>query len=241
MIYYFSGTGNSKWAAQKLAQFTGDAAVDIISLQAVPELDNAERVGLVFPIYAWGAAEPMLNFAKSLPNTNAFTYGVCTCGANAGHAMKNLSKVFYLHSAYSLAMPNNYVVGSNLDSDEEAAAKLRDAEEFLRLIGKEIQEGKAVYKVEEGPMASLLSNFGSRGFNAFARTTKPFYTDEKCNGCGLCARECPAKTISMKNGKPSWSSKCFQCMRCINRCPQSSIQYGKGTVQRGRYRIEKFI
>jgi Pyruvate/2-oxoacid:ferredoxin oxidoreductase delta subunit/flavodoxin len=240
MIFYFSGTGNSKWIAQKLAEITEDTAVDIISLQGLPDLTNAERVGLVFPIYAWGAPEPMLNFAKTLPKTSAFTYGVCTCGANAGYAMKNLSKVFTLQSAYSIVMPNNYVVGSNLDRDEEVKATFENAEKELSRIGKEVLEGKNVYNVEEGPLASLLSSLGCKGFNAFARTTKPFYADEKCNGCGLCARECPAKTISMVNGKPSWGAKCYQCMRCINSCPQSAIQYGKGTKKRGRYRIEQY-
>jgi len=241
MIYYFSGTGNSKWTAQRLSEITGDTAIDIISLHSVPDLSNADRVGLVFPIYAWGAPEPMLNFAKTLPKTGAFTYGVCTCGANAGHAMKNLSKVFFLKSAYSLAMPNNYVVGSNLDSEEEVKSKFERAEAELKRIGRDILDGKAVYDVEEGPMAALLSNLGSRGFNAFARTTKPFYADEQCNSCGLCARECPSKTITIVNGKPSWGTKCYQCMRCINICPQSAIQYGKGTKKRGRYRIEKYI
>lgn len=41
MIYYFSGTGNSKWAAQRLSEITGDTAIDIITLQSVPDLSNA--------------------------------------------------------------------------------------------------------------------------------------------------------------------------------------------------------
>lgn len=28
---------------------------------------------------------------------------------------------------------------------------------------------------------------------------------------------------------------CRQCLACINRCPVQAIQYGKGTVNRGRY------
>lgn len=29
MIYYFSGTGNSRWAAEKLAEYTGDVCRSI--------------------------------------------------------------------------------------------------------------------------------------------------------------------------------------------------------------------
>lgn len=36
----------------------------------------------------------MAEFAKKLPQPQAFTFGVCTCGADAGLAMKQFSKVY---------------------------------------------------------------------------------------------------------------------------------------------------
>ena len=36
MIFYLSGTGNSKWAAQKLAQFTQE------TLYAIPEIMDGD-------------------------------------------------------------------------------------------------------------------------------------------------------------------------------------------------------
>ena len=67
-------------------------------------------------------------------------------------------------------------------------------------------------------------------------STKAFYADEKCIGCGKCASICPAGTIEMIDGHPAWTkSKCLKCCGCINRCPVSAIQYGKKTASRGRY------
>lgn len=43
MIYYFSGTGNSKWAAEQLAAKTGDAAVNLIGLSAPQALISPTR------------------------------------------------------------------------------------------------------------------------------------------------------------------------------------------------------
>jgi flavodoxin len=70
MIYYFSGTGNSKWVAGEIAKRTGDTA------QSIPELirDGPTAVyvgadcsiGLVFPVYAWGVPELVERFCRSV-------------------------------------------------------------------------------------------------------------------------------------------------------------------------------
>lgn len=38
MIFYFSGTGNSRWAARQIAALTGDEAVDIVEMNQAPDL-----------------------------------------------------------------------------------------------------------------------------------------------------------------------------------------------------------
>ena len=240
MIFYFSGTGNSRWAAQTLAERLGDTAKSILD-GMVPNLTGEARVGLVFPIYAWGVPEPMLDFVKILPKTDAFTFGLCTCGADAGQAMKKLSKIFPLDSSYSLAMPNNYVVGSELDAPEEVREKLAAARKSLETIAGEIGRRQRVYRVEEGKLPFLKSNLINKGFNGYARSTKPFAVTDRCVGCGQCAALCPAKTITMADGKPRWGDKCYQCMACINRCPQKAIEYGEGTKNRRRYCIEQYL
>ena len=65
MIYYFSGTGNSKWLAEQLASKTEDIAVNLIECSVVSSIDN-QTIGIVFPIHAWGVPEPVLEFVKKL-------------------------------------------------------------------------------------------------------------------------------------------------------------------------------
>ena len=241
MIFYFSGTGNSEWVAKNVAAKIGDRAVDICSLSGAPSLDGEAYVGLVFPVYAWGAAQPMSSFAKTLPQTSAFTFGICTCGADAGLTMKKLSSLFRLESCYSVVMPSNYVIGEDVESDEEIKAKLKRAEHEIETISAEILQKKRVYRVSEGSLKALKTNFINPAFNKFARSTKPFYADNSCTGCGLCERTCPAGTIKLVNSSPTWGKECFQCLRCINCCPEGAIQYGKKTEGRGRYNIKKYL
>ena len=241
MIFYFSGTGNSAWAARQLAKLTGDEAYDITVLNELPDLTNARQIGFVFPVYAWGAPEIMADFAKTLPKTQAFTFGVCTCGEDAGLAMKQFSKLYPLSSSYSLVMPNNYIIGSDTDEEGEIHQKITAAQAELERISGEIQRQEKVYLVHEGAMAGLKSGLVNFGFNRFARSAKPFFAEDSCNGCGLCAANCPAHAITLKDGKPAWAAQCYQCMRCINECPRQAIQYGKHTAGRRRYTIRGYL
>jgi NAD-dependent dihydropyrimidine dehydrogenase PreA subunit len=239
MIFYFSGTGNSRWVARQLAVATEDCAVDILSLKELPDLTEEKRLGFVFPIYAWGAAQPMQDFLRRLPETPAFTYGVCTCGANAGEAMKRLSRP--LDSCYSIVMPSNYIVGADVEEERVIRRKIVDAGAEIRKIAGEVLQEKKVYRVEEGLAPHLRSAFICKAFNRFARSTAKFYADDRCVGCGQCEDDCPVSSIHLENGKPVWGKECLQCLRCINACPQEAIQYGKATEQRGRYTIEKYL
>lgn len=66
MIFYFSGTGNSRWVAEQLADLTDDQTFDITAKEEIPDIKNVSQVGFVFPVYAWGTPEVMLEFAKNL-------------------------------------------------------------------------------------------------------------------------------------------------------------------------------
>ena len=241
MIFYFSGTGNSAWAARQLARLTGDEACDITVLNQLPDLTNARQIGFAFPVYAWGAPEIMADFAKKLPKVQSFTFGLCTCGGDAGHTMKRFSRLHPLSSSYSLVMPNNYIIGSDTDEEGEIHQKITAARAGLERISGEIRRQEPVYRVHEGGLAGLKSGLVNFGFNRFARSAKPFFAGDSCNGCGLCAANCPAHAIALRDGKPTWAAQCYQCLRCINQCPQQAIQYGKATAGRRRYAIRGYL
>lgn len=63
MIFYFSGTGNSKWVAEKIAENIGDRVFDISSKENIPDVENENYIGFVFPVYAWGAPEIMISYS----------------------------------------------------------------------------------------------------------------------------------------------------------------------------------
>jgi ferredoxin len=239
MIYYFSGTGNSKWVAEQLASKTGAVAVNMVGLTAIPSVDN-QTVGIVFPIYAWGAPEPVLEFTKKLVGKPEFSFAVCTCGDEAGYAMEKISAIFSLNSTYSISMPSNYVMGADIESEASIASKIAKARVKLHMNATQVADKRPANDVNNGSLPWIKSNLANFGFNMAARSTKPFFVTAKCISCGQCAEDCPAKTISMVDGKPQWGKKCYQCTSCINLCPTRAIEYGKGTATRGRYQFKDY-
>ncbi len=239
MIYYFSGTGNSKWIAEELAQRVGDEAKNLAAQQGDEPitLSADQSVGIVFPIYAWGVPPIVERFCRRIRFARGvYAYAVCTCGDEAGLAMRRFQKIFPYQAAWSFAMPNNYVIGFDVDSPKMQQEKIDAALQKLPSVAQNILSHICAYDVHEGAGARVKTALVRPMFNAFACSTKPFSAEAACNGCGLCARICPVAAIAMENGRPIWVKKrCTQCLGCLNRCPQRAIQYGSGTAKRGRY------
>ncbi|MBQ8674336.1 MAG: 4Fe-4S binding protein [Bacteroides sp.] len=62
------------------------------------------------------------------------------------------------------------------------------------------------------------------GFLAKYSWMKPVIDTEKCNGCGLCARNCKASCIDAKVHRIDYS-RCVVCMDCIEKCKRGAISY----------------
>lgn len=53
---------------------------------------------------------------------------------------------------------------------------------------------------------------------------RPVIDQSKCNGCGLCARNCKASCIDSRNHSIDLS-RCVACMDCIGKCHKNAITY----------------
>lgn len=66
-----------------------------------------------------------------------------------------------------------------------------------------------------GTFLGLLSRFA---------WMKPVIDTDKCNGCGLCERNCKASCINSKGHNIDYS-RCVACMNCIDKCKRGAIKY----------------
>ena len=68
------------------------------------------------------------------------------------------------------------------------------------------------------PVGTLL------GFFSRYSWLRPVIDTSKCNGCGLCARNCKAACINSKEHTIDLS-RCVTCFDCINKCHKGAISY----------------
>lgn len=241
VIFYFSGTGNSKYAAMLLARRLDTELVSIAAVLRgrafrVPAVE--EPVGIVFPVYAWAPPELVLRFVKAHPFPAArHTFAVCTCGDDAGEAMRALGRARGkpYDSTFSIAMPNNFILGFDVDSPAEAARKLQAADERLIWIAERLAaRDQGIHAVHKGRAPGLKTALAAPLLNLGKRWTRPFHAGDACTACGRCARVCPTGNIRLQP-RPVWGKDCACCLACLHHCPTRAIDYGRLTQKKGWY------
>ncbi|MCQ2258926.1 MAG: EFR1 family ferrodoxin [Bacteroidaceae bacterium] len=241
MIYYFSGTGNSKFVAEHLASSLNDQCFDITKDGIPAASDNT--IGFVFPVYAWGLPNVVESFIinnKHLLESSTYNYAVMTCGDDIGYADVILNKIVdnRLSAAFSVQMPNTYVClpGFDVDSNSVADAKVASTIKGLPEISEHIKQKEKKTTVVRGAMPWIKTYMLRPLFNSFLVTDKYFKTNTKCSKCQLCIKECPLHNIRMgDSGIIEWKhDNCTGCLRCYHQCPNKAILFGAFTENKGQ-------
>ena len=149
------------------------------------------------------------------------TEGICTWQC----AYYLYKKGYDLFLAEAFEMATNWVMFLNApDGNYLAELELMNSAKIKQLI-RGMTEGDSVIK-GPGKIMSTILGLIYICFLLFARRWlgKTFTVTRECNGCGICAKNCPGRTIKMKYGKPYWDFSCQQCFKCINTCPKQAIQ-----------------
>ena len=240
-IYYYTGTGNSLWAARKLGEELKEVRIGSMR-RASPENDDAEAIGLVFPVHIWGLPRRIRDFVGRLPIGKTKYY--FALAVNAGQVAGTLTQLKKLMKArgltlaagYDIVMPSNYIPWGGAAPALEQAQRFAAAAKKIKEIALVIARG-GTGPVEKGPLWQnlLLSGLCYRlSYSRIPKLDKSFWADDKCNGCAICTSVCPSGNI-LVDKKPAWQGNCEQCLACIQWCPLEAIQYGKKTPGYARY------
>lgn len=256
MIYYFSGTGNSRFVADRLSSLLIEECRRITDVKASGEEVQGESVGFVFPVYSWGVAPLVIKFIDSLLPSfwdevirrQMPVWCVMTCGDEVALAPEMFAETVRRHgvepeSMWSVIMPNNYVLlpGFDVDSSDVERHKLEDADGRIREIARGIRQHSKSVDVVRGSLAWVKTKIVYPLFCKWGISPKKWYTTLGCVGCGICAGACPLKNVKMVCGLPEWGNDCCSCLACYHSCPRHAVAYGKATFKKGQYYFDRFM
>lgn len=145
-------------------------------------------------------------------------------------------------STYALDVAAEHHIGCTtpvLYLDEAAARGLveRDYEKLtIRTVTERVPE-KMTFASPAAAANRFLKNLSGIGCGRFAEffAAKPRILRDKCVGCGVCVRSCPAKTIVLreKNGRKTAhiaKKDCIRCYCCQELCPIGAVEIHENPI-----------
>ena len=244
MILYFSGTGNSKFVAERVAHSIGDEAFDLfkrIRSKDYSPMKSDKPWIISVPTYAWQIPHIVKSYLeKTALNGSDKIYFLMTCGDDIGNAENYLKKLCkkigkqYMGCAY-FRMPENYIAMFTAPNDEQAERIIAKSKGRIDKTAKLIAAGEKLPEIKVDFIGRLKSGIVNVAFYPLCVSAKKFYATEKCISCSKCEKLCPLSNIKIENGKPVWGKNCTHCMACICKCPAEAIEFGKASEGKNRY------
>jgi len=241
-IYYFSGTGNCLFFAQKICDKIENSQIISIPQAVVKKTGiKGDIIGIVCPIYMYRMPLLVAEFIRKIESAE-YIFLVFAGAGNLGVGIKDTMKIFeatkhQLSSLFNVPLPSNYAPFGATPKDKQKklfANSDNRVEEIIKIVknrGSYFDSSNTSF-IHSYIHPGLLYQLG---YNRINIMDKSFTTDEKCNGCSICMKVCPVNNITMKDNRPVWNNKCQQCYACLQWCPTVSVQAGKRTVGVERY------
>ncbi|MCR4898001.1 MAG: EFR1 family ferrodoxin [Acholeplasmatales bacterium] len=252
MIIYFSSTGNTEFIAKEIANRLDDDSINLLNRIKNNDysiINSSKPFIILLPVYICTIPTFLIKYLKKLKlNGNKNCYFVFTSGGYAGmssskaHSICRKLKLKYRGRA-EFKMPRNYLISGHYppNTDEEIEERIRNSYNKIDDVCNIIKNNQKLKERHIWLFEKIIILPFVPVWRKLKHTTKDFYVNDKCIGCGICVKKCPINCIKIENNKPIWiSSHCEHCMGCLQNCPKEAIEYKNKTEGKRRYSINRY-
>jgi len=237
-IRYFSGTGNTQFAAQELKKHFENQGheVDSTSIEKCDPISTKTDILCIGgPIYAGNVPEHLIRWVlRNVPDTNCGTIAIpfsTSAGLLNAFGVNSLAsklhkKGYRITALPTFVMPRNFYFGKYDKMSDDISSQLIEKTriETTNLVINNTFMSDETYEPQKSTLGidllaetmSIMTRFMGKMFSA----------NENCIRCGKCVKNCPKDNISLDK-KLKFGLSCMMCTRCIHGCPVHAIEYGK--------------
>lgn len=225
MIFYFTATGNSLYAAKYLDK-------ELISIPQAVSGENLifedEKIGIVCPVYGHEVPPMVKDFLERADFRTDYFYMVLTYGNRHGGVAELAEKLCMecgIRPAYInvLMMVDNWLPSFDMNEQRGIDKKV---EEHLKVIQEDIEKRRhMIAEVTEEDRAAhrqFLENMAKLPEDAWQHLIR---IGDECVGCGICVSVCPSASLYLENGKAVHvPGNCQTCLACAHNCPKKAVK-----------------
>ncbi|MFR7872484.1 EFR1 family ferrodoxin [Peptoniphilus grossensis] len=247
-LIYFSGTGNTKLIANRIAE---NLKIQIINIENNYNFEKLfseiETLIIMYPVYY--STPPIIireflnKYRENLENKNIMSLvtQMCFSGDGAYVIRDYLPKSANLIYSRHIDMPSNISNLPILPFFENFLInfKIHHALKKSDKISIEIKNGnlKTQGNTNFGNKMGLSQRIG--GLEKESEKRNNLWIDDTCIACGLCVKNCPVNNLFIENKIAHSKGSCIFCTRCENICSKKSIRVLLDRKVKYQYKLPK--
>lgn len=255
-MFYFSGTGNTKYVIKTLSDnmkergWESEAlSIEHITLEKIEDAIAVSDVVIIgYPIYCSDMPDIVHDLIDHLkPVVNKKLGVVCTqlmfSGDGSSFERKRLERLgFKMMWGYQINMFNSMTTkGSPFRHSRgyaENQRKLAKVDEKIKRIAEKIDKGEK--RIGDDTVLHHLLGLTQRpAYRHMDHSSSHHFScrEDRCVKCRKCVRNCPKGVIEFSQGEIVFAhpDRCIGCLRCYNFCPEDAIEY-KGVAKTPLYK-----
>lgn len=239
ILLYFSGTGNTKFIANKIVEefMKNGCDIEVHSIEEKLCIKNFSYDYLVlgFPKYFEYIPQNFMEYIDD--NLYTSDKEIKTMIFSTGRDKNKmhfdelekvlLEKNFKVIVTKNFKMPNSFIISKNYKN--------------INSEGLDIIYKNSLNEIKDTVTNFLIENYSKEEINNFKATimkrlykfkTKDLYKNSykfsvgsSCDKCNLCVKVCPTRNIEHIGDYIKFRDNCIMCCRCISCCPKNAILY----------------